>query len=114
MTGTPADRPRLFGTDGIRAAFGEAPLDRATVTALAVHLADLLGDLLERGAEPLVVLGGDTRESTPEICRWLAAGLAAGGARVRYAGVVPTPGVAWLAEHLGAAAGIVVSASHNP
>jgi phosphoglucosamine mutase len=61
-----------------------------------------------------VVLGGDTRESTAEICGWLAAGLTAGGARVRYAGVIPTPGVSYLAGALGAAAGIAVSASHNP
>jgi phosphoglucosamine mutase len=67
-----------------------------------------------RGAAPEVVLGGDTRESTAAICGWLAAGLAAGGARVRYAGVIPTPGVSFLAGALGAAAGVVVSASHNP
>ncbi|HEX7183804.1 MAG TPA: phosphoglucosamine mutase [Thermoanaerobaculia bacterium] len=102
---------RLFGTDGIRGRFGEPPLDRATVTSLAAHLA---ATLRERTADPVVVLGGDTRESTPEICRWLAEGLAGGGARVRYAGVIPTPGVAFLARHLGAAAGAVVSASHNP
>jgi phosphoglucosamine mutase len=59
-------------------------------------------------------MGGDTRESTPEICRWLAAGLEAGGIDVRYAGVIPTPGVAYLARELDAAAGVVVSASHNP
>jgi len=61
-----------------------------------------------------VVLGGDTRESTGEICAWLAAGLDAGGVAVRYAGVIPTPGVSYLAARLGAAAGVVVSASHNP
>jgi phosphoglucosamine mutase len=108
---------RLFGTDGIRARFGEAPLDRATVTALAAHLGALLSERLREhspGTPPLVVLGGDTRESTPEICRWLAAGLTAGGAVVRSAGVIPTPGVAWLTRELGAAAGAVVSASHNP
>jgi phosphoglucosamine mutase len=60
------------------------------------------------------VLGGDTRESTAEICGWLAAGLTAGGAAVRYAGVIPTPGISFLARELGAAAGVVVSASHNP
>jgi phosphoglucosamine mutase len=144
MSATPA---RLFGTDGIRGRFGEPPLDRPTVTALARHLA---ADLAERVAAaaaaagpaaavspagaalgaatllaarpaaaiaatpPLVVLGGDTRDSTPEICAWLAAGLAAGGVRVRYAGVIPTPGIAFLAPHLGATAGIAVSASHNP
>jgi phosphoglucosamine mutase len=104
---------RLFGTDGIRGRFGEPPLDRVTVTALAVHLADTLGERGD-GAAPRVVLGGDTRQSTPEICGWLAAGLAAGGVEVRYAGVIPTPGVAHLVSRTGAAAGVVVSASHNP
>jgi phosphoglucosamine mutase len=102
---------RLFGTDGIRGRFGDFPLDRSTVTALAVELA---ATLHSNGSAPQVVLGGDTRESTPEICRWLAEGLAAGGVAVRYAGVIPTPGVAFLAKALGSAAGVVVSASHNP
>jgi phosphoglucosamine mutase len=108
---SPSSR-HLFGTDGLRARFGEAPLDRPTVTSLATHLAAMLRE--EAGDFPLVVLGGDTRESTPAICRWLAEGLTAGGARVQYAGVIPTPGIAWLTRELGAAAGAVVSASHNP
>ncbi len=117
MSHTPSTR--LFGTDGVRGRFGEPPLDHATVTALAVQLAATLRERGDRddhgkGAAPRVVLGGDTRESTPEICRWLAAGLAAGGIDLRYAGVIPTPGVAYLARETGAAAGVVVSASHNP
>ncbi|HEY8019567.1 MAG TPA: phosphoglucosamine mutase [Thermoanaerobaculia bacterium] len=113
-------RPRLFGTDGIRAPFGVPPLDRATVTALARALAATLeappADTARppQPAAPLVVLGGDTRESREEICQWLAAGLAAGGARPRYAGIIPTPGIARLTRDLSAAAGISVSASHNP
>jgi phosphoglucosamine mutase len=114
----PAAAPeRLFGTDGIRARAGEPPLDRATITALGRELGLLLAERQGQGARgeaPEVVLGGDTRESTAEICSWLAAGLAASGARVRYAGVIPTPGVSFLAGALGAAAGVVVSASHNP
>jgi phosphoglucosamine mutase len=102
---------RLFGTDGIRAPFGSFPLDRPTVTALAVELARRLRDSHPR---PLVVLGGDPRDSTPEICRWLAAGLTAAGARYVFVGVLPTPGIAWLARRFAAAAGISVSASHNP
>ncbi|MFL6291598.1 MAG: phosphoglucosamine mutase [Thermoanaerobaculia bacterium] len=105
--------PRLFGTDGIRGHFGEFPLDRPTVTALAVELASTLQERAN-GDAPEVILGGDTRASTPEICGWLTQGLEAGGVRVRYAGVIPTPGVAWLIQPLGAAAGVVVSASHNP
>ncbi|HYO12238.1 MAG TPA: phosphoglucosamine mutase [Thermoanaerobaculia bacterium] len=106
---------RLFGTDGIRGRFGEPPLDRATVAALAVHLAATLRERVSgNGREPQVVLGGDTRESTPTLCRWLTEGLTANGIGVRYAGVIPTPGVAFLTRHLGAGAGVVVSASHNP
>lgn len=103
------------------------------MTALARELAALLGERLGAGGasaasaasaaagvsaatgrHPQVVLGGDTRESTAEICGWLAAGLATGGAAVRYAGVIPTPGVSFLAGELGADAGVAVSASHNP
>ena len=102
---------RLFGTDGIRAPFGEPPLDRATVTAVGRALA---ATLHAEGREPTVVLGGDTRESTPALCRWLASGLAAGGVATLYGGVVPTPGVGYLTRRRGAGAGVVVSASHNP
>lgn len=107
--------PQLFGTDGIRAPFGEPPLDHPTVTALARQLAVSLHDGRDPSLPPpTALLGGDTRDSTPEICRWLAAGLEDGGARVRYLGVLPTPGVAYLTRDLGADVGLVVSASHNP
>ena len=102
---------RLFGTDGMRGRAGVYPLDRPTVTALGHQVALALA---ADDAEPKVVLAGDTRISTPALCAWLAEGLEAGGARVRYAGMMPTPGVAWLVRHLSASAGIAVSASHNP
>jgi len=75
--------------------------------------------LRERTASPRIVLGGDTRESTPEICRWLANGLAAAnigdiGIEIADAGVIPTPGIAHLVVARGATCGIAVSASHNP
>jgi phosphoglucosamine mutase len=104
--------PRLFGTDGIRGTPGVYPLDRPTVSALGAALSALLRQ--QGHASPLVLLGGDTRASTPELCAWLAWGLVRGGARVRHAGVIPTPGVARLAARLGAACGVAVSASHNP
>ncbi|HEX6202735.1 MAG TPA: phosphoglucosamine mutase [Thermoanaerobaculia bacterium] len=113
MSPTATTKPVLFGTDGIRAPFGEPPLDRPTVTAVAVALAESLREEAG-GGEPRVVLAGDTRASTPEICRWVAAGLAAGGARPHYAGVLPTPAIAWLVRETGADAGVAVSASHNP
>ncbi len=98
----------LFGTDGIRAPFGTHPLDRTTVTALGAAL----GATLE-GDRPLVVLGGDTRKSTPTLCGWLATGLTAAGAEIHYLGTVPTPAVASSTRSLGAACGIAISASHN-
>ena len=67
-----------------------------------------------RRPAPLFLLGGDTRASRTEITNWLAAAVRAAGCEVRSAGVVPTPAVAYLVTELGAAGGIVVSASHNP
>jgi len=101
---------RLFGTDGIRAPFGTPPLDRATVTHLGYCLAEVLATENRRS---VVVMGGDTRESTPEICRWLATGLEAGRTRTIFGGVLPTPAVAKSVLVSAADAGISVSASHN-
>lgn len=91
----------------MRAVFGTRPLDRPTVQAVGYWFARLSGD----GA---LILGGDTRASRGEISGWLAAAIRAAGCEVRSAGVVPTPAVAYLVTELGAAGGIVVSASHNP
>jgi phosphoglucosamine mutase len=103
---------RLFGTDGIRGAFGRPPLDRETVQRVAWEVGR---SATERApAEPHILLGGDTRDSTVPIAEWVAAALAAAGARPRWLGVLPTPGVAFLVRELGAAGGIVISASHNP
>jgi len=103
----------LFGTDGIRGEAGVPPLDPETVSRVGAALGSSLRD--EGKAEPpLVVVGGDTRESTDGIVAALAGGLASRGARVACAGVVPTPAVAWLVGALGADAGVSVSASHNP
>lgn len=101
---------QLFGTDGIRAPFGTYPLDETTVTHLGYRLAKLLA---EDSENPRVVLGGDTRESTPHLCRWLAAGLGHGGALAVFGGVLPTPAIARAVIAFGADAGISVSASHN-
>ena len=67
-----------------------------------------------RRPAPLFILGGDTRASRAEIAGWLASAIRAAGCEVRSAGVVPTPAVACLVTELGAAGGLVVSASHNP
>src|ERR1700761_4881246 len=96
---------KLFGTDGIRAVAGEAPLDPATIFAIGVALAS---------SAPQVLLGTDTRESSSWISAVISAGLRKGGAEVQNAGVITTPGVAYLARQHKFAAGVVISASHNP
>ena len=97
----------LFGTDGVRGAPGRYPLDAATIARLGAALAE------GAGAAPRIVIGRDTRESGEWIERHLAGGIrAAGGAPVGV-GVLPTPGVAFLAAR-GFDAGVVISASHNP
>lgn len=103
----------LFGTDGIRAKAREYPLDPRTMYALGESLIHRLrGE--HSSAQPMVLLGMDTRESGPEIARALAAGMTAGGGRAVLIGVVPTPAVAYLCRTTDAAAGISISASHNP
>ena len=102
---------KLFGTDGIRAVAGQAPLDSTTVYAIGLALAQILGAKTQR---PRVLLGMDTRESSEWIAATLTAGLDAGGASVENAGVITTPAVAFLTHTHGFATGVVISASHNP
>jgi phosphoglucosamine mutase len=98
----------LFGTDGIRGVAGEYPLDPPTIFAFGAAL----------GREALgsgeILVGADTRESSPWIAEFVAGGLESGGARVRYAGVITTPGVAYLTRTGPFVAGVMISASHNP
>lgn len=102
---------KLFGTDGIRGVAGEYPLDPATVHALGMALG---GDLRQAALDPEVLIGMDTRESGPWIAGQVAGGLARCGVRVRSAGVVTTPGVAYLTRSGPFVAGVMISASHNP
>jgi phosphoglucosamine mutase len=102
---------KLFGTDGIRAIAGEAPLDKRTIRAVGEALAARLGT---SGQPVRVLLGMDTRESGPWIAAALASGLRAGGAEVESAGILTTPAIAYLARRHGFSAGVVISASHNP
>jgi phosphoglucosamine mutase len=102
---------KLFGTDGIRGVAGEAPLDSPTIFAVGVALASSLKTV---NPFPSVLLGADTRESSPWISAVISAGLRSAGAEVLNAGVITTPGVAYLARKHQLAAGVVISASHNP
>ena len=106
-----ADARKLFGTDGIRAVAGEAPLDSTTIYATGLAIGHSLKAM---AAQPKVLLGRDTRESSPWIAATLAAGLREAGAAVESAGVVPTPAVAFLTRTHKFQAGVVISASHNP
>ena len=102
---------KLFGTDGIRAVAGEAPLDNRTIFAVGLALAAKLA----AAHNPVrVIMGMDTRESGPWIAATLAAGLRAGGAEVASAGILTTPAIAFLARKHHFSAGVVISASHNP
>ena len=102
---------QLFGTDGIRGVAGEFPLTRESTYLIGRALGH---DLIRGNAKPRVVIGQDTRESS----RWIAdrvwQGLASVGVVVQSAGVITTPGVAYLARSQRFDAGVVISASHNP
>ena len=100
---------KLFGTDGIRGVAGEYPLDHKTVHAIG----RALGDHLPAGPRR-VVLGQDTRESSAWIAEVLRLGLTESGVETESAGVLPTPGVAYLTHTHAYSAGVVISASHNP
>ncbi|HYX30109.1 MAG TPA: phosphoglucosamine mutase, partial [Pyrinomonadaceae bacterium] len=104
---------KLFGTDGIRAKAGEFPLDTATARIIGASLAQHLAERND-GRKPRIVIGRDTRESGPAIEAALTEGALAVGATVESAGVITTPGVAFLTRSLHADAGVVISASHNP
>jgi len=101
---------RLFGTDGVRGVAGTeltaelaAGLGRAAVTVLGRH-----------GGAPVLVVGRDPRASGVWLEEALTGGIRAAGGDVILAGVEPTPAIAYMTVDLGASAGVVISASHNP
>ena len=100
---------RYFGTDGVRAKAGAFPLDAPTVHALGRAAGRILG-----GAGATALVGMDPRESSPWIAGSLMDGLRGAGVTCRFAGVIPTPGVARLCVDGGFTFGAMVSASHNP
>ncbi len=102
---------RLFGTDGIRGEANFPPMDGPTGFALGRALVRILG----RGpARARVVLGKDTRQSGDMLESAVASGVASEGGQVLLAGVLPTPGTAFLVREMKADAGVMISASHNP
>ncbi|HKP68544.1 MAG TPA: phosphoglucosamine mutase [Pyrinomonadaceae bacterium] len=103
---------KLFGTDGIRGHAGSFPLDTETVREIGRSLAKQFTDRL--GRVPRFVTGRDTRESGESIEAAFHSGATEAGAQCRSAGVITTPGVAYLTGRFEFDAGIVISASHNP
>src|ERR1700687_1766449 len=102
---------QLFGTDGIRGVAGEFPLTKQSTYLIGRALGH---DLVRSTPKAQAVIGQDTRESSGWIADRVAEGLAAVGVDVHSAGVITTPGVAYLARSRALAAGVVISASHNP
>ncbi len=103
---------KLFGTDGIRGEAGKFPLDRETVKIIGRSLAEHFGR--EDGHTARLITGRDTRKSGTWIEDAFTTGAHSGGAVCESAGVITTPGVAYLTKAEGFDAGIVISASHNP
>jgi phosphoglucosamine mutase len=105
---------RLFGTDGVRGLANES-LTAELALDLSVAAAHVLGEAgVFSGHRPVAVVGRDTRVSGQFLEAAVVAGLASAGVDVLLLGVLPTPGVAYLTDALGADLGVVLSASHNP
>ena len=105
---------RLFGTDGVRG-LANGDLTAELALELSVAAAHVLADRGDfAGHKPFAVVGRDTRISGQFLQAAVVAGLAAAGVDVHLLGVLPTPGVAYLADALGADLGVMLSASHNP
>jgi len=102
---------QLFGTDGIRGVAGEFPLTRESTFLIGRALGH---DLARTNSRACVVIGQDTRESSGWIADRVSQGLGLAGVETRSAGVLTTPGVAYVARSQGFDAGVVISASHNP
>lgn len=103
----PVGNARIFGTDGIRGRAGEAWLHPHAVSALGLAVSETM-----HGQSALV--GHDGRRSGPELEAALASGLSARGYQVTSAGLITTPGLAWLTRHKHFQLGAMISASHNP
>jgi phosphoglucosamine mutase len=102
---------RYFGTDGIRGTVGQWPI----TAEFMLRLGRAAGVVLTRaGGDGSVLIGKDTRLSGYMFEAALESGLIASGTGVRLLGPMPTPAVAFLTRAVGASAGIVISASHNP
>jgi phosphoglucosamine mutase len=105
---------KYFGTDGVRGLVGVAPITPDFVMRLGYAAGNVLTKNNTSPGRPTVLIGKDTRISGYMLEAALEAGLAAAGVDVMLAGPMPTPAIAYLTRALRLAAGVVISASHNP
>ena len=102
---------KLFGTDGIRGEANRYPMDAMTAFSVGQAVTHLIKKEKQNAG---IVIGRDTRISGNMLEHSLAAGIASMGGDPYLAGVLPTPGIAFTCRSMGAEAGIMISASHNP
>lgn len=105
---------KYFGTDGVRGRVGVAPITPDFVMKLGYAAGKVLAQAKAGSGKPTVLIGKDTRVSGYMLEAALEAGFAAAGVDVMLAGPMPTPAIAYLTRALRLAAGVVISASHNP
>jgi len=103
--------PKYFGTDGIRGKPGEFPLDPSSLYWIGYILTQLLGSFFD---DVRIIIGRDTRESSPFMEKPLCAGIKEGGGEPILTGVIPTSALSFLIREFGFSGGISISASHNP
>lgn len=102
---------KLFGTDGIRGVANQYPM----TSEMALKIGKAVASIFKKPDRPSkLIIGKDTRISGDMLVNAVASGCCAMGCDVFLAGVLPTPGIAFLTASIGADAGIVISASHNP
>lgn len=102
---------KLFGTDGIRGKAGQYPLIQPLISSLGHNLIRLLQRQVSR---PRVIIGWDTRESSPWLAQTIAQAASREGAEVCLAGVLPTSAISYLTKKHQFQTGVMISASHNP
>ena len=102
---------RMFGTDGVR---GVAGMELTIELAMKLGQAGAYALTKEKEHQPTIIVGCDTRISGGMLANALMAGICSVGANAIYAGIVPTPAIAYLTRKHKVDAGVVISASHNP
>lgn len=101
---------KLFGTDGIRGLVNGETINQQMSFKIGRAVAEYCQKI---NSHPNIIIGRDTRESGPELEMALSAGIMANGGEAISAGIIPTPGLAFLVKAEQADAGVVISASHN-